>query len=141
MKRIALFLGILGALFVGAHAPAHAQCPGRVALIVEVEHPTVPLLDHDGFETWATAMDYDIRQCVAERVISQDYGYYLEIKVMGRVVRGVCLVGDDYEKRQALALFDETIIEARPLFLSASFRSLVSDLHDKVHSDCQTGGI
>lgn len=134
-------MGFLGALAVAAYAPAHAQCPGRVNVIVEVEHPTVPLADHDGLTTWATMMDSVVQECVQDGTFSQDYGYYLDMKIMARVVRAVCLTGSEYDKRQALAQFDRTVIEGRPYFLSASFRSLVHDLNDQLHSQCLTGGI
>lgn len=115
-----------------------APCPGRVDVIEEVEHPTVPITQS---QTWAYQTQQQVAGCVRDGTISPDYGYLLNVKIMARVVRYVCIIGDSMQSRQVLAAFDASILEGRPLLLSNFFASQVESVSRDLHTDCPKGGI
>lgn len=139
---------IVGFLIACFPAPAQAQvqgpvqtrCPGRNAIIFNANHPSLASVrDKDSRSGWAQRTQAEIESCVSDATISRAYGYYLDLVVMSRMVRYVCLLGDADEKRQALGTFDSIVLETRPALLGSAFSSLTNDLQEKTHSDCQKG--
>lgn len=86
---------------------------------------------------WAQRTQAEVEACVAAGTISRAYGYYLDLQVMGRIVRYVCLLGDSDEIRNALGQFDSSVIETRPALIGSTFSTLTNELQRQVHSDCQ----
>lgn len=135
-----LLLGLFltaGSVYAVAHAADYptssSACPGRVAIIEAVEHPSDFAGDRDQRSGWAIRIQRQVDACADAEIIGRPYAYYLALKIDARMVQYVRRISSDPDElRRARVKFDRLFIESRPTLVGTYFAARAAQLQRTV---------